>query len=152
VIFVPVSCEHVDNFQFHSGLTSSQSHVTERGLSRPNNSAAKKDMNTSATVKYIYVTGWEVRTENISARDRRSGDASETEGKYFSRQKVFPCTEISLVDRRDLGDRDNVFPISHINTTFPLSGITFCRVNDFSIQLMFSATSQLTCDQALFYK
>jgi hypothetical protein len=77
-------------------------------------------------------TGWEVRTENISARDRRSGDASETEGKYFSRQKVFPCTEISLVDRRDLGDRDNVFPISHINTTFPLSGITFCRVSDFS--------------------
>jgi hypothetical protein len=63
-------------------------------------------MNTSATVKYIYVTGWEVRTENISARDRRSGDASETEGKYFSRQKVFPWTEISLVDRRDLGDRD----------------------------------------------
>ena len=27
------------------------------------------------------------------------------------RRKVFPCTEISLVDRRDLGDRDNVFPI-----------------------------------------
>ena len=27
-------------------------------------------------------------------------------------------------------------------TTFPLSGITFCRVSNFSIQLMFSATSQ----------
>jgi hypothetical protein len=27
VIFVPGSCEHVDNFNFHSGLTSSQSHV-----------------------------------------------------------------------------------------------------------------------------
>ena len=56
------------------------------------------------------------------------------------RQNVFPCTEISLVDRRDLGDRDNVFP--HMNTTFPLSGITFCRVSNCSIQLMFSATSQ----------
>ena len=54
-------------------------------------------MNTSATVKYIYVTGWEVRTENISARDRRSGDASETKGKYFSRQKVFPCTVSRLL-------------------------------------------------------
>jgi hypothetical protein len=29
-----------------------------------------------------------------------------------------------------------------MNTTFPLSGITFCRVSNFSIQLMFSATSQ----------
>jgi hypothetical protein len=27
------------------------------------------------------------------------------------RQKVFPCNEILLVDRRDLGDRDNLFPI-----------------------------------------
>ena len=32
-------------------------------------------------------TGWDVRTENISARDRRSGDASETEGKYFQDKK-----------------------------------------------------------------
>ena len=32
-------------------------------------------------------TGWEVRTENISARDRRSGDASETEGKHFQDKK-----------------------------------------------------------------
>ena len=31
---------------------------------------------------------------------------------------------------------------SHMNTTFPLSGITFCRVSNVSIQLMFSATSQ----------
>ena len=27
VIFVSVSCKHVDNFNFHSGLTSSRSHV-----------------------------------------------------------------------------------------------------------------------------
>jgi hypothetical protein len=31
---------------------------------------------------------------------------------------------------------------SHMNITFPLSGITFCCVSNFSIQLMFSATSQ----------
>jgi hypothetical protein len=30
-----------------------------------------------------------------------------------------------------------------MNTTFPLSGITFGRVSSFSIQLMFVATSQL---------
>jgi hypothetical protein len=33
VIFVPVSCTHVDNFNFHSGLTSSRSHVN-RALAR----------------------------------------------------------------------------------------------------------------------
>jgi hypothetical protein len=27
VIFVPVSCKHVDNFNFHSSLISSWSHV-----------------------------------------------------------------------------------------------------------------------------
>ena len=27
------------------------------------------------------------------------------------RRKVFPGTEISLADRRDLGDRDNFYPI-----------------------------------------
>jgi hypothetical protein len=31
---------------------------------------------------------------------------------------------------------------SHMNSIFPQSGITFCRVSNFSIQLMFSATSQ----------
>jgi hypothetical protein len=31
---------------------------------------------------------------------------------------------------------------SPLNTTFPLSGITICRVSNFSIQLMFNATSQ----------
>jgi hypothetical protein len=30
---------------------------------------------------------------------------------------------------------------SHMNTTFPPSGITFCRVSHFLTQLMFSATS-----------
>ena len=29
-----------------------------------------------------------------------------------------------------------------MKTTFPLSGITFCRVSNFSTQLMLSATSQ----------
>jgi hypothetical protein len=32
---------------------------------------------------------------------------------------------------------------SHMNTTFPLSGITFCRVSNFSIQLMFSHSRKL---------
>ena len=27
MIFVPVSCEHADNFDFHPGLTSPRSHV-----------------------------------------------------------------------------------------------------------------------------
>ena len=44
---------------------------------------------------------------------------------FRMRQKVFLCTEISLLDRRVLGDRDNVFPICDMNTTFPLSGINF---------------------------
>ena len=56
------------------------------------------------------------------------------------RRKVLPCTEISLVDRRDLGTRENVF--SHMNTTFPLSGKTFCRVSNFSIASHTSATSR----------
>jgi hypothetical protein len=50
-------------------------------------------------------------------------------------------SEISPVNKRDLGDRD-VFPIV-IEHNFPrLSGITFCRVRNFSIQFMFSTMSQ----------
>ena len=33
MIFVPVSCKHVDNFSFHSGLTSSRAVSCKRGLS-----------------------------------------------------------------------------------------------------------------------
>ena len=45
------------------------------------------------------------------------------------RRKVFPCTDISLVDRRDLGDRDNVFPYEHnIATAFPISGKSFLQI------------------------
>ncbi len=29
MIFVPVSCEHADNFDFHTGLISVRSHVNE---------------------------------------------------------------------------------------------------------------------------
>ena len=48
------------------------------------------------------------------------------------RRNVFPCTETSLVDRRD-SVTGMFFPSEHnIATTFPLSGKTFCRVSNFS--------------------
>jgi hypothetical protein len=51
-----------------------------------------------------------------------------------------PTTESRwLVDRRDLGDRDNVFPYEYnIATTFPLSGKTFLQI----LARHTSATSQ----------
>ena len=68
------------------------------------------------------------------------------------RRKVFPCTEISLVDRRDLGTREildsyecnlfNTFPLSGKSVpyeqnkiqlasrnVFSLTGITFSHMN-----------------------
>ena len=64
------------------------------------------------------------------------------------RRKVFPLTEISLDDRRDLGDRDNFYPIwtqlsrlagklsvytlqnlHHCEKLYPVSGKTFLHMN-----------------------
>ena len=64
------------------------------------------------------------------------------------RRKVFPLTEISLDDRRDLGDRDNFYPIwtqlsrlagklsvytlqnlHHRGKLYPVSGKTFLHMN-----------------------
>ena len=63
-------------------------------------------------------------------------------------RKVFPGTEISLADRRDLGDRDNFYPIwtqlsrlagklsvytlqnlHHSGKLYPVSGKTFLHMN-----------------------
>ena len=54
-------------------------------------------------------------------------------------RKVFPLTETSLVERRDLGRRENIWPTSHernLSSTFPLKGKTFCRVSKFSLDTL----------------
>ena len=59
---------------------------------------------------------------SLQARSRLAMKYYEKLHCVHMRRKVFPGTEISLADRRDLGDRDNICP--NINSTFPLGGKT----------------------------